>query len=124
MILLVKPEETQRGACAWRQRDSGGLNCGAGKLMLKPFARQVRAERKTECIGVAKARPEKLLSIGRKAVRAVKASMHDERMQPILRQVLAAHHDRPVALMTGNVMVDILRGVGLVVHEEATVAEA
>src|SRR5271168_349863 len=50
--------------------------------------------------------------------------MDHPRIPPALRQVLAAHDDPPVTLVAGDVVVDVLRGVGLAVHQETTVTKA
>src|ERR1700724_1774152 len=50
--------------------------------------------------------------------------MDNPRIPSPLWQVLAVHDDRPVTRVACDMMVDILRGVGLVVHQGGTVSEA
>ncbi len=92
--------------------------------MLQPRARQSLAERKAKGVIVAKGWPEKLFAVGRKTNRAVDAAMHREGMAPVLRQILAVHDDLAKARVRGDEVVDVLRDIGLVVHQEAPPAEA
>ena len=50
--------------------------------------------------------------------------MRNPGIPALLREVLPAHDHWSVEEVPRDMMVDILRGVGFVVHEEATVAEA
>ena len=74
--------------------------------------------------GVAVARPQQLHRVGGEAGGTLEAAVRDPGVRAALRQVLPAHHHRPAARVTGDVVVDVLRGVGLVVHDEAAIAQA
>ena len=91
--------------------------------MLQPLAWQAIAEPKAKSAAIAKSRPKELLAVSRIARRAIETAMHRERVPAVLRQILAAHDDRPATRMTGDEMIYILRGIGLVVHQEAAPAE-
>ena len=122
MIGFVKAEESPACPATRHQSGGGGLDHGAGELVLEPAARQV--ERRIERAAVAIGRAEKLHRVGGESGRALAAAMRNPGMAALLRQVLPAHHDRPAFKMVGDVVVDILRGIGLVVHQERTLAEA
>ena len=74
--------------------------------------------------GVPIAGPQQLHRVGGEAGRAVQATVRDPRVAAALRQVLPGHHHGPAARVQGDMVVDVLRGVGLVVHDEAAIAQA
>ena len=90
--------------------------------MLESLARQI--EPGIDLAGVPIPRPEQLHRVGGEAGGTLEAAVRDPRVPAALRQILPAHHHRSAARMAGDVVVDVLRRVGLVVHEEATVAQA
>ena len=92
--------------------------------MLQPRIGQRRAEGKAKGVLVAKFRPEKLPAVGCEANGAVEATMHREGMAPVLRLILPVHDHRPADCVRRDEMIDILRDVSLVVHQEAAPAEA
>src|ERR1700730_6159248 len=84
MILLIEAEELPCRAGARRQPGGERLDRGACELMLEPLAWQARAEREGESIAGAKGRAEQLHPVGRKAARAVEASMDNPRIPSAL----------------------------------------
>src|SRR5262249_45965177 len=54
----------------------------------------------------------------------LKTSLPDPWIGTALSKVLPAHDDRTDGAVAGDMMIDILRSIGLVVHEEAAFAEA
>ena len=124
VIGIVEAKEPPCRTRAGRQRGRGGLDSGAGNFTLEPFARQANAESEADRIAVAKERPKELHPVGRKAARAIQAAMDGPRMASILRQVLPAHDDGSATRVAGNMVVDVLRGEGLIIHHKAAVAEA
>ncbi len=124
MIGHIKAEEAPGRASARRQRGWRGLDRGTSELVLQPRVRQACSKCKAKRISVAEGGAEELHPIGRKATRAVKASVRNPGVQAALREVLPAHDHLSVNGVPRDMVVDILRGVGFVVHQEATVAEA
>ena len=120
----IKAEEAPGRACARRQHGWRGLDRGAGDLVLQPRARQVCPKRKAKSIAVAKGGAEELHPIRRKAASRHR-DIHGQRPRVVaaLREILPAHDHRPVSRVPRDMMVDILRGVGLVVHQESALAE-
>lgn len=92
--------------------------------VLEPHAGQALAKAKGDLSRVAVGWAEELKRIGRKTLCSLEAPMSDPRMPAILRHVLAAHNNRAETRMRRESMVDILRGIRLVVHEEAARAKA
>ena len=97
-------------------------NC-TSTLMLQPNARQTRSEGKRDLVCVPVGRPEQLQCVCCETGRTVEAAVSRPRMPVILSHVLTAHHNWPEARMRWDHMVDILRGIGLVVHDEAARAK-
>ncbi len=117
--------EAKERPCGWRvrlQSDHPGLDHRAGDLVLEPLARQVDAGIDLAALSIV--RPEELHRVSGEARGTLEAAVRDPGMAAALRQILTAHHHRSAARMAGDVVVDVLRCVGLVVHEEAAVAEA
>ena len=75
-------------------------------------------------LGVAIGRAEQLHRIRGEAGRAIEATMRDPRVATVLRLVLPAQHHRTAARVGGDVVVDVLRRVRLVVHEETALAQS
>lgn len=92
--------------------------------MLHPSARQVCARDVANAVGVPVGRAEELQRVGGEGGSAVEATEGDPRMLAALCLVLPTHDDGSQARIGGDVMIDILRDVSLVVHEEAAPAEA
>ena len=90
--------------------------------MLQPLPGQ--AGREVDDVRVPISRAEQLHRVRAEAGGAVETTMRHPRVAAALRQVLPAHHDWPQARVHGDVVVDVLRSVRIVVHEEATLAEA
>ena len=67
--------------------------------------------------------PHHLAEIRGEAGGAFETAMRGPGICAALRQILPAHQDVVQARMLSNVMVEILAGVGLVVHQEAPIAE-
>src|SRR5262249_22342220 len=95
----------------------------ASELMLQPGTWQVRAKGTAKGVVVAKGWAKKLHSVGCKAARAIKTAVRDPRDSPALRLGLPAHDDGPIRAMLRDMVVDILRRVGLVVHQKPALAE-
>ncbi len=88
---------------------------------------EARAGQAGTCVdraAVAVAGAEELHRVGGEGGGAVEAAVGDPRVGLVLREVLPAHHHRPAERVPGEVVVDVLRGVGLVVGDEAAAAEA
>ena len=122
MIRLVQAKERPCRLPTRLEGDDLGLDHRAGDLVLEPLARQI--EPGIDLAGLPILRPEQLHGIGGEAGGTFEAAVRDPRVPAALRQILPAHDHRPAPRMSGNVVVDVLRRVGLVVHEEATVAQA
>src|SRR5438874_1024955 len=108
-----------------RERD------GNPRLLLRGCAARgggaIRALRRlggANAIGIAMTRTEQLHRVGRERARAIETAVHYPRMFAILCNVLAAHHDSPAARMAGDMVVDVLRRVGLVVRDECASAKS
>ena len=92
--------------------------------MLQSAIGKPRSERESDAIGIAMTRTEQLHRVGRERARAIETAVDHPRMLAVLREVLAAHHDGPVTRIVGDVVVDILRRVRLVVGDEGTDAQS
>ena len=106
------------------QDDAARLQRHAGHLVLQARVRQAAIAVTADAIGVAVGRSEHLQGIGGKAGGALEAGVQDPRMAAALGKILPAHDDRAKSRCLRNMMIDVLRGVGLVVHEKAAVREA
>ena len=124
MIRLVQAEERRCPLRARPERAGPGLDDRAGDLVLQSLAGQAASRLEADDVGVAIGRAEQLHRVRGEAGRAIEATMRDPWVAAVLRQVLPAQHHRPAAGMPGDVVVDVLRRVRLVVHEEAAFAQA
>ena len=122
MIGLVEAKERPCRPRARRHRQDLGLDHRARDLVLEPLARQLGPG--IDLARVPVGRPQQLHRVRGETGGSLEAAVRDPRMPAALRQILAAHHHGSAARMAGDVVVDVLRRVGLVVHDEATVTEA
>ena len=81
------------------------------------------SEPKRDRLTVAIARAEELHRIGSESAGAVQAPEGNPGVLAVLCQVLPAHQHGSVVRVSGNVMIDILRSIGLAVRQEATSGE-
>ncbi len=123
MIRIEQAEERPAGGPVRRQGLRAALNHRAGGFMLQPLVRQIGERRQTGLAGCAIGRSEQLHRIGGIGGSAVQAAMQDQRMPAVLGHGLPAHDDRPEPRMGRAMVVEILRGEGLVGHQEAAIAE-
>ncbi len=122
VIGLVQAKERPCRPGTRRQGDDLGLDHRARDLVLAPLARQVEPGIDLALVPIV--RSQQLHRVRGEPGGPLEAAVRDPGVPAALRQILAAHHHRTAARMAGDVVVDVLRCVGLVVHEEATVAEA
>ena len=122
MVGLEQTEERPCRLTARLESDGRRLDHRAGDLVLEALARQV--EPWVDLGGVPVLRPEQLQRVGGEAGGARKAAVRDPRVPAALRQILPAHHHRSAARVVSDVVVDVLRRVGFVAHEEAAIAQA
>src|SRR5439155_17969804 len=92
--------------------------------MLQSLVRKVPSRCEAGTFLIAMTRTEQLHGVGRERARAIETAVDYPRMLAVLTEVLAAHDDRPAARMAGDVVVDVLRRVRLVVGDEGTGAES
>ncbi len=104
---------------------------GPPRLLLRscaaPGGGAIRALRRlggANAIGIAITRTEHLHRVGRERARAIETAMHYPWMFATLCKVLPAHHDGSAARMAGDVVVDVLRRVRLVVRDECASAKS
>ena len=121
MVCAVDAKESPRGRGAGRQCDGRGLQCGTGSLVLQAHRREIRPKGDGETIGIAMGGAHQLPEIGRKAGSTLETAVRDPRMPAVLRKILPPHEDRTHAGMPGDMMVDVLARIGLIVHQEAPV---
>ena len=123
MIGLIEAEERPGGRRAGLERDSPRLQSRAGRLELKALRREARPEWDGEPIGVTVGGAHHLAKIGGEVRRAFQTAVRGPWMRSALRQILPAHQNKDPAPMARDVMVRVLAGVGLVVHEKARIAK-
>ena len=116
----MEAEEGQARPRAGVQPQRPGLDRGAGDLVLQPCAGQVTG---LDPPGRPEPRPHHLQRIRGEGRRAVEAALRHPGVAGGLRQVLPAHHHRAEAVVPGDMVVDVLRDIGFVVHHEAAVAQ-
>ena len=124
MVRRVESEKAPGGACARLERDRDRLDRRACRFMLQSPIGKTRSIRGTDTIAIAMPWTEHLHRVGRERTRAFETAMDHPRMLPVLGEVLAAHHDRTEARVAGDVVVDVLRRVRLVVGDEGADAES
>ncbi len=123
-MIRFKEAKKRPGRLSARLKHHGlRLQSRAGCLVLKAFARQVRPEWNAHSIGVAIFRAHELAKIGREGLGAFQAPVGHPRMRSALGKVLPAHENMIQAWTGRDVMIEILTGVGLVVHQEPLIAE-
>ncbi len=122
MVGDVEREEGPGGAGAGREHGGRRAQDRAGDLVLEALVRQV--ERRVDAALVAVGGAEELHRVGGEAGGVVEAGVGDPRVSGALGEVLAAHHHRAAGGVGLDVVVDVLRGIGLVAHDEAAGAEA
>ena len=121
MVRLKEAEERPRRLLAGLEVGSRRLDHRTGDLVLQAFARQTK-------FGIDPARipirwAEQLHRIGGEDDGTIEATVRDPRVRGRLGKVLAARHHRAAPAMPGDAVVDVLRDIGLVAHDEAAVAE-
>ena len=122
MVGLVETEERPCRLSAGLQRGGRRLDHRTGDFVLEAFARQIGLGVDPACVPIRRA--EQLHRIGGEGGGAIEAAVRDPRVQGALGEVLPAHHHRPAARMPGDMVVDVLRHIRLVAHDEAAGAEA
>jgi len=75
-------------------------------------------------MAIAMTRTEQLHRVGGECARAIEAAVHHPRVLAVLSEILAAHDDGSAARMAGDVVINVLRRVRLVVGDEGAGAES
>src|ERR1700722_15157175 len=123
MVRLEEAKKRPRRLPARIKRDSLRLECRTRRLVLEAFGRQARPEWNAELIGVAVIGPHHLAKVGRETRGAFEAPVSGPRIRSPLRQIPPPHQNMIQAWMALDMMVEVLAGVGLVVYQEALIAQ-
>src|SRR5438093_13644111 len=91
--------------------------------MLQATAGQAVSKSQVDRLGITITGAEKLHRIGGEPVRAIETAMRDPRMLSALCKILPAHDNGPIMRVQRTVMVDVVRGVGLVIREKTADTE-